>query len=105
MPRTGRELTAQEAGDWGDYCHGGTIVENVMGCVRCLVSGAEVEIKAEVDEAPLADVREEVTQVKSAHDLRGRDKAGDMLSVAGGASAVEIDESELMSLVKPRWRT
>lgn len=98
----GAELTAQEAADRAfDYCHGGTIIENVMAYVRCLVSGAEVEIKAEVDEAALADiVREEVTQVKSGLMTSGVEIKGDTLEVVKGASAVEIDESELMSLVK-----
>ena len=98
----GAELTAQEAADRAfDYCHGGTIIENVMAYVRCLVSGAEVEIKAEVDEAALADiVREEVTQVKSGLMTSGGEIKGDTLEVVKGASAVEIDESELMSLVK-----
>ena len=98
----GAELTAQEAADRAfDYCHGGTIIENVMAYVHCLVSGAEVEIKAEVDEAALADiVREEVTQVKSGLMTSGVEIKGDTLEVVKGASAVEIDESELMSLVK-----
>lgn len=98
----GAELTAQEAADRAfDYCHGGTIIENVMAYVRCLVSGAEVEIKAEVDEAALADiVREEVTQVKSGLMTSGVEIKGETLEVVKGASAVEIDESELMSLVK-----
>lgn len=98
----GAELTAQEAAVMAfDYCHGGTIIENVMAYVRCLVSGAEVEIKAEVDEAALADiVREEVTQVKSGLMTSGVEIKGDTLEVVKGASAVEIDESELMSLVK-----
>lgn len=98
----GAELTAREAADRAfDYCHGGTIIENVMAYVRCLVSGAEVEIKAEVDEAALADiVREEVTQVKSGLMTSGVEIKGDTLEVVKGASAVEIDESELMSLVK-----
>lgn len=98
----GAELTAQEAADRAfDYCHGGTIIENVIAYVRCLVSGAEVEIKAEVDEAALADiVREEVTQVKSGLMTSGVEIKGDTLEVVKGASAVEIDESELMSLVK-----
>ena len=98
----GAELTAQEAADRAfNYCHGGTIIENVMAYVRCLVSGAEVEIKAEVDEAALADiVREEVTQVKSGLMTSGVEIKGDTLEVVKGASAVEIDESELMSLVK-----
>lgn len=98
----GAELTAREAADRAfDYCHGGTIIENVMAYVRCLVSGAEVEIKAEVDEAALADiVREEVTQVKSGLMTSGVEIKGDALEVVKGASAVEIDESELMSLVK-----
>ena len=98
----GAELTAQEAADRAfDYCHGGTIIENVMAYVRCLVSGAEVEIKVEVDEAALADiVREEVTQVKSGLMTSGVEIKGDTLEVVKGASAVEIDESELMSLVK-----
>lgn len=98
----GAELTAQEAADRAfDYCHGGTIIENVMAYVRGLVSGAEVEIKAEVDEAALADiVREEVTQVKSGLMTSGVEIKGDTLEVVKGASAVEIDESELMSLVK-----
>ena len=98
----GAELTAWEAADRAfDYCHGGTIIENVMAYVRCLVSGAEVEIKAEVDEAALADiVREEVTQVKSGLMTSGVEIKGDTLEVVKGASAVEIDESELMSLVK-----
>lgn len=98
----GAELTAQEAADRAfDYCHGGTIIENVMVYVRCLVSGAEVEIKAEVDEAALADiVREEVTQVKSGLMTSGVEIKGETLEVVKGASAVEIDESELMSLVK-----
>lgn len=98
----GAELTAQEAADMAfDYCHGGTIIENVMAYVRCLVSGAEVEIKAEVDEAALADiVREEVTQVKSGLMTSGVEIKGETLEVVKGASAVEIDESELMSLVK-----
>lgn len=98
----GAELTAQEAADRAfDYCHGGTIIENVMAYVRCLVSGAEVEIRAEVDEAALADiVREEVTQVKSGLMTSGVEIKGDTLEVVKGASAVEIDESELMSLVK-----
>ena len=98
----GAELTDQEAADRAfDYCHGGTIIENVMAYVRCLVSGAEVEIKAEVDEAALADiVREEVTQVKSGLMTSGVEIKGETLEVVKGASAVEIDESELMSLVK-----
>lgn len=98
----GAKLTAQEAADRAfDYCHGGTIIENVMAYVRCLVSGAEVEIKAEVDEAALADiVREEVTQVKSGLMTSGVEIKGETLEVVKGASAVEIDESELMSLVK-----
>ena len=98
----GAELAAQEAADRAFvYCHGGTIIENVMAYVRCLVSGAEVEIKAEVDEAALADiVREEVTQVKSGLMTSGVEIKGDTLEVVKGASAVEIDESELMSLVK-----
>lgn len=98
----GAELTAREAADRAfDYCHGGTIIENVMAYVRCLVSGAEVEIKAEVDEAALADiVREEVTQVKSGLMTSGVEIKGETLEVVKGASAVEIDESELMSLVK-----
>lgn len=98
----GAELTAQEAADRAfDYCHGGTIIENVMAYVRCLVSGAEVEIKAEVDEAALADiVREEVTQVKSGLMTSGVEIKGETLEVVKGASAVKIDESELMSLVK-----
>lgn len=98
----GAELTAQEAADRAfDYCHGGTIIENVMAYVRCLVSGAEVEIKAEVDEAALADiVREEVTQVKSGLMTSGVEIKGETLEVVKGANAVEIDESELMSLVK-----
>lgn len=98
----GAELTAQEAADRAfDYCHGGTIIENVMAYVRCLVSGAEVEIKAGVDEAALADiVREEVTQVKSGLMTSGVEIKGETLEVVKGASAVEIDESELMSLVK-----
>lgn len=98
----GAELTAQEAADRAfDYCHGGTIIENVMAYVRCLVSGAEVEVKAEVDEAALADiVREEVTQVKSGLMTSGVEIKGETLEVVKGASAVEIDESELMSLVK-----
>ena len=98
----GAEVSAKEAADEAfNYCHGGTIIENVMAYVRCLVSGAEVEVKATVDESALSDmVRSEVTKVKSGLMTSGVEIKGDTLEVVKGASAVEIDEGELLNLVK-----
>lgn len=98
----GAEVSAKEAVDEAfNYCHGGTIIENVMAYVRCLVSGAEVEVKATVDESALSDmVRSEVTKVKSGLMTSGVEIKGDTLEVVKGASAVEIDEGELLNLVK-----
>ena len=98
----GAEVSAREAADMAyDYCHGGSIVQNVMAYVRCLVSGEEVEVKATVDEAALEDiVRSEVTKVKSGLMTSGVEVKGETLEVVKGASAVEIDEAELIGLVK-----
>ncbi len=98
----GAEVSAKEAADEAfNYCHGGTIIENAMAYVRCLVSGAEVEVKATVDESALSDmVRSEVTKVKSGLMTSGVEIKGDTLEVVKGASAVEIDEGELLNLVK-----
>ena len=98
----GAELTAQEAADRAfDYCHGGSIIENVMAYVRCIISGEDIEVKATVDEAALEElVRDEVTKVKSGLMTSGVEINGDTLEVVKGASAVEIDESELLGLVK-----
>ena len=98
----GAEISAREAADMAyDCCHGGSIVQNVMAYVRCLVSGEEVEVKATVDEAALEDiVRSEVTKVKSGLMTSGVEVKGETLEVVKGASAVEIDEAELIGLVK-----
>ena len=98
----GAEVSAREAADMAyDYCHGGSIVQNVMAYVRCLVSGEEVEVKATADEAALEDiVRSEVTKVKSGLMTSGVEVKGETLEVVKGASAVEIDEAELIGLVK-----
>lgn len=98
----GAEVSAKEAADEAfDYCHGGNILTNTMAYVRCLFSGAEVEVKASVDEAALSElVRSEVTKVKSGLMTSGVEINGDTLEVVKGASAVEIDETELISLVK-----
>ena len=98
----GAELTAQKAAQSAyDFCHGGTIVENVMAYVRCLVKGAALEAKPTVDEAALGDiVRSEVTKVKAGLMTSGVEVKGETLEVIKGASAVEIDETELLGLIK-----
>ena len=54
-----------------------------------------------MDEAALEElVRDEVTKVKSGLMTSGVEINGDTLEVVKGASAVEIDESELLGLVK-----
>lgn len=100
--QVGAEVSAAEAAQRAfDYCHGGTIVENVMAYVRCLVSGADIEVKADVDEAALKQlVRDEVTKVKSGLMTSGVEIKDDTLEVVKGASAVEIDETELLDLVR-----
>lgn len=100
--QVGAEVSAAEAAQKAfDYCHGGSIIENVMAYVRCIISGEDIEVKATVDEAALEElVRDEVTKVKSGLMTSGVEINGDTLEVVKGASAVEIDESELLGLVK-----
>ncbi len=98
----GAEVSAKEAADKAfEFCHGGSIVENVMTYVRCLVKGDDVEVKASVDENKLESiVRDEVTKVKSGLMTSGVEVKEDTLEVVKGASAVEIDEAELLNLIK-----
>lgn len=98
----GAEVSAKEAADKAfEFCHGGSIVENVMTYVRCLVKGDDVEVKASVDENKLESiVRDEVTKVKSGLMTSGVEVKEDTLEVVKGASAVEIDEAELLDLIK-----
>ncbi len=89
-----------------DYCHGGNIFKNFISYIKCLISGAELDMSAPADRDIIRErVNDSVTKVTAELMTYGVDIGEEYIIIIKGATAVSIDSEKLIAEIASALET